>query len=257
MPRYDFAAQRLFVDASLAAGAPIEIDREQANYLLNVLRLAENDGILVFNGADGEWLARIATSGSRSAARKSARLVVERNVRPQDRPGDVHYLFAPLKHARLDYMIQKAVEMGAARLQPVLTRRTQAQRVNLDRMRANAVEAAEQCGVMNIPLIDDTIALDRLLRDWPANRRLVFCDEDAAVAEPYAALTQAFAGQSRPAVAIIVGPEGGFDDAERKALAEVPGSVSISLGPRVLRADTAAVAALAIVQAAIGDWRTQ
>jgi 16S rRNA (uracil1498-N3)-methyltransferase len=124
-------------------------------------------------------------------------------------------------------------------------------------MRANAVEAAEQCGVMNIPLIDDTIALDRLLRDWPANRRLVFCDEDAAVAEPYAALTQAFAGQSRPAVAIIVGPEGGFDDAERKALAEVPGSVSISLGPRVLRADTAAVAALAIVQAAIGDWRTQ
>jgi 16S rRNA (uracil1498-N3)-methyltransferase len=256
MPRYDFAAQRLFVDAPLAAGAAIEIDREQANYLLNVLRLAENDGILVFNGADGEWLARIAPTG-----RKSARLVVERNVRPQDQPGGVHYLFAPLKHARLDYMIQKAVEMGAARLQPVLTRRTQAQRVNLDRMRANAIEAAEQCGIMNIPLIDDTITLDRLLRDWPANRRLIFCDEDAAVTEPFAALTQAFQGQdcqgqNWPAVAVIIGPEGGFDDSERKALAAVPGSVSISLGPRVLRADTAAVAALAIVQAAIGDWRT-
>ncbi|MDF2115822.1 16S rRNA (uracil(1498)-N(3))-methyltransferase [Roseiarcaceae bacterium H3SJ34-1] len=262
MPRYDFAAQRLFVDAPLAAGAAIEIDREQTNYLLNVLRLAENDGILVFNGADGEWLARVAASGGRSAGRKSARLVVERNVRPQDRPGDVHYLFAPLKHARLDYMIQKAVEMGAARLRPVTTRRTQAQRVNLERMRANAVEAAEQCGIMNIPQVDDTIALDRLLRDWPANRRLVFCDEDAPVAEPFAALTQAFAeqiraGQHQPAVAVVVGPEGGFDDSERKALAEVPGSVSISLGPRVLRADTAAVAALAIVQAAIGDWRTQ
>jgi 16S rRNA (uracil1498-N3)-methyltransferase len=262
MPRYDFAAQRLFVDAPLAAGAAIEIDREQANYLLNVLRLGENDGILVFNGADGEWLARIAPTG-----RKSARLVVERNVRPQDRPGqngasELHYLFAPLKHARLDYMIQKAVEMGAARLQPVLTRRTQAQRVNLERMRANAIEAAEQCGIMTIPQIDDTITLERLLRDWPADRRLVFCDEDAPVAEPFTALTQAFASQSpaedsRPAVAVIVGPEGGFDDAERKALAEVPGAVSISLGPRVLRADTAAVAALAIVQAAIGDWRTQ
>jgi len=256
MPRYDFAAQRLFIDAPLAAGAAIEIDREQANYLLNVLRLGENDGILVFNGADGEWLARIAPTG-----RKSARLVVERNVRAQDRPGNVHYLFAPLKHARLDYMIQKAVEMGAARLQPVLTRRTQAQRVNLERMRSNAIEAAEQCGIMTIPQIDDTITLERLLRDWPADRRLVFCDEDTAVAEPFAALTQAFASRpaaedSWPTVAVIVGPEGGFDDAERKALAELPGSVSISLGPRVLRADTAAVAALAIVQAAIGDWRT-
>lgn len=261
MPRYDFAAQRLFVDVPLVDGAAIELDREQANYLLNVLRLAENDGILVFNGADGEWLARIAPTG-----RKSARLVVERNVRLQDRPGqnrsrELHYLFAPLKHARLDYMIQKAVEMGVARLRPVLTRRTQAQRVNLERMRANAIEAAEQCGIMNIPQIDDTITLDRLLRDWPADRRLIFCDEDAAVAEPFAALTQAFSGQSLteqslPAVAIIIGPEGGFDDSERQALADVPGSVSISLGPRVLRADTAAVAALAIVQAAIGDWRT-
>jgi len=257
MPRYDFAAQRLFVDTPLAAGTSVELDREQANYLLNVLRLVENDGILLFNGSDGEWLARIAPIG-----RKSARLVVERNVRLQDRPGNVHYLFAPLKHARLDYMIQKAVEMGAARLQPVLTRRTQAQRVNLERMRANAIEAAEQCGIMNIPRIDDTITLDQLLRDWPSDRRLIFCDEDAAVAEPFAALTQAFSGQpladqNWPAVAVIVGPEGGFDDSERRALAEIPGSVSISLGPRVLRADTAAVAALAIVQAAIGDWRAQ
>ena len=250
MPRYDFAAQRLFVEAPLAAGATIEIDRDQANYLLHVLRLGEDDGILLFNGADGEWLARLAPSG-----RKAVRLIVERNLRPQDRPGAVHYLFAPLKHARLDYMVQKAVEMGAARLQPVLTRRTQAQRVNLERMRSNAVEAAEQCGIMTIPQIGETMTLERLLRDWPADRRLIFCDEATPVTEPFAVLTRAFAGKSSPCVAVIVGPEGGFDESERQALVRVPDSVAISLGPRVLRADTAAVAALAIVQAAIGDWR--
>ena len=258
MARYDFNAQRLFVEADLASGAHVELTREQANYLLSVLRMGEGDAVHVFNGRHGEWRAGLVPRSRRDAA-----LAITDLVRPQELAGDLHYLFAPLKHARLDYMVQKAVEMGASRLSPVITRRTQAARVNTERMRANAIEAAEQCGVLAIPAVDEPVKLEKLIADWPqgagaAGRRLVFCDEDAPPGDPVAALRAACppgpSGQA-PAVAVLVGPEGGFDPGERRDLLALPGAVVISLGPRILRADTAAVAALAIVQSALGDWR--
>ena len=247
MSRYDFAAQRLYVEAPLAAGARLALDRAQANYLLNVLRLGAGDEILVFNGADGEWRAGLEPDG-----RKSASLRVAARVRPQPAPRDLEYVFAPLKHARLDYMAQKAVEMGATVLRPVITRRTQTTRLNLDRLRANAIEAAEQCGVLALPDIAVETRFDAWLAAFPPARLLVFCDEDAA-GEPLAAL----AAVAPPAagVSVMIGPEGGFDPAERAALLSMPHVLRLSLGPRILRADTAAVAALALVQAALGDWR--
>jgi 16S rRNA (uracil1498-N3)-methyltransferase len=246
MSRYDFAAQRLYVEAQLAAGARLELDRARANYLLNVLRLGAGDEILVFNGRDGEWRARLEPDG-----RKSGALVVAECARPQPGARDVDYVFAPLKHARLDYMAQKAVEMGATTLRPVVTRRTQAARVNLDRLRANAIEAAEQCGVLTLPVVVGETRFDRWLADFPRDRLLVFCDEDADGA-PLDVLRAAAPGAP---VSVLVGPEGGFDPAERAALVSLPNVLRLSLGPRILRADTAAVAALALVQAAFGDWR--
>lgn len=248
MPRYDFDAPRLHVASQITAEVAIPLDKHQGNYLLNVLRLGEGASILIFNGHDGEWRADI-----RLASRKSAVLAPREMVRAQTAPCDLHFLFAPLKHARLDYMVQKAVEMGASRLAPVITRRTQVTRLNLDRMLANSIEAAEQCGILNLPEVGEPVPLDRLLGQWPADRRLIFCDEDEAVGDPVAALRAAV---SAPApLAVLIGPEGGFDEAERRVIAALPQSLAISLGPRILRADTAAVAALAIVQAAIGDWR--
>jgi 16S rRNA (uracil1498-N3)-methyltransferase len=245
MASYDFSSTRLFVEPDLAEGAEISLEGAPANYLRNVLRMSEGDGLLVFNGREGEWRATVA-----SAARKRVLLAVGARERAQTPAGALRLLFAPLKHARLDYMVQKAVEMGASRLSPVLTRRTQVSRVNLERMRANAVEAAEQCGVLSLPEIDGPQALDRLLADWPADAPIVFCDEEAAVDDGLARLA-ALAG--RP-LAVLIGPEGGFDPAERKALLAHPATVRIGLGPRILRADTAAVAALALAQAAAGDW---
>ena len=162
MARYDFNAQRLFVEADLASGAHVELTREQANYLLSVLRMGEGDAVHVFNGRHGEWRAGLVPRSRRDAA-----LAITDLVRPQEPAGDLHYLFAPLKHARLDYMVQKAVEMGASRLSPVITRRTQAARVNTERMRANAIEAAEQCGVLAIPAVDEPVKLEKLIADWP------------------------------------------------------------------------------------------
>ena len=248
MSRYDFAAQRLFVDAPLASGARIALSREQANYLLNVLRLAAGDSVIIFNGIDGEWRAVLADTG-----RKAASLDVEQALRAQETGPDIHYLFAPLKHARLDYMVQKAVEMGASRLRPVLTRRTQAQRVNLERMRANVIEAAEQCGILTLAEIEEPLSLEKTLAQWPQDRLLVFCDEDAPMADPVVAIRQR-ATPGAP-IAVLIGPEGGFDPAERALLMRMEQTLAISLGPRILRADTAAVAALALVQAAIGDNR--
>jgi 16S rRNA (uracil1498-N3)-methyltransferase len=246
MAAYDFASHRLHLDADLAEGARVPLDRGQANYLLNVLRLGPGRRVLAFNGRDGEWAAEVAPEGRRAAA-----LVVRERTRPQTPPGDLPYLFAPLKSARLDYLAQKAVEMGASTLAPVLTRRTQASRVNRDRLRANAVEAAEQCGILTLPEIlpeaDLAGALDRL----EPGRRLVFCDEDAPTADPLRTLQEAGPGP----LAVLVGPEGGFEEAERAAILARPGTVRLSLGPRILRADTAAVAVLALVQAALGDWR--
>ena len=248
MSRYDFAAQRLYVDAPLADGARVTLSREQANYLLNVLRLAAGDSVIIFNGREGEWRAVLADTG-----RKAASLDVVEALRGQEAGPDIHYLFAPLKHARLDYMVQKAVEMGAARLRPVLTRRTQAQRVNLERMRANVIEAAEQCGILTIADIEEPLTLEKALAQWPQDLLLVFCDEDAPMADPVAALRHR-AAPGAP-IAVLIGPEGGFDPSERALLMRMEQTLAISLGPRILRADTAAVAALALVQAAVGDNR--
>ncbi|MDB5570613.1 MAG: Ribosomal small subunit methyltransferase [Hyphomicrobiales bacterium] len=249
MARYDFNAQRLFVEADLAANARAPLTREQSNYLVNVLRLRDGDALHAFNGRDGEWRVRLSMESRRDAV-----LVAEEMVRAQEPAGDLRYLFAPLKHARLDYMVQKAVEMGASRLAPVMTRRTQAQRVNLERMRANAVEAAEQCGVLSIPEVDETQKLEKALQDWDPARKLIFCDEDAPPGDPVARLRE-IAGAAAPPLAVLIGPEGGFDEGERRMLLACPFVVCISLGPRILRADTAAVAALAVVQSALGDWR--
>ncbi|MBZ9936128.1 16S rRNA (uracil(1498)-N(3))-methyltransferase [Mesorhizobium sp. BR1-1-16] len=248
MSRYDFASQRLFLDAPLDAGARVPLDRDQANYLVNVLRMAPGAAVLVFNGRDGEWRAVL------DGDRKRASLVLEEQTRAQTAPSGLDYLFAPLKQARLDYMVQKAVEMGAGRLRPVITRRTQVTRLNEDRLRANAIEAAEQCGILTIPDIVTPQPLADLLTSWEttdAGRRIIFCDEDETGADPVSVL-----GALPPSpLAVLIGPEGGFSPEERTLLKALPLVTTIALGPRILRADTAAVAALALVQAVAGDWR--
>jgi 16S rRNA (uracil1498-N3)-methyltransferase len=248
MAGYDFKAPRLFLDAPLATGARLALDRGQANYLLNVLRLGSGEIVLVFNGRDGEWCAEIRAQG-----RKGGELIAVERVREQTPPSDLLFMFAPLKHARLDYMVQKAVEMGAGALRPVFTQRTQSARVNLDRMRANAIEAAEQCGILALPEILPEQHLEAAIAGLEPDRILVFCDEGAEVANPYEVLRSLRNNKGRPAV--IVGPEGGFTDEERARVGAHGLAVRVSLGPRILRADTAAVAVLAIVQAALGDWR--
>ena len=240
------ASIRLFVEAPLAQGAGVACTGAQANYLGNVMRMTAGDVLLVFNGQDGEWLARVAEL-------KKGRCILapETQTRPQAAGPDIHYLFAPLKKARLDYMVQKATEMGAAVLQPVMTRRTVAERVNSERMRANVVEAAEQCGVLRLPEVRDPVKLAAVLKDWPESRTLVFADEAAPIAPPLEALAAIPKGPA----ALLIGPEGGFDPAEREALRRLPFVHAVSLGPRVMRADTAAVAALALMNAVLGDWR--
>lgn len=247
MPKLDFRSPRLFVDAPLAAGTGLALDRDQSNYLGNVLRLAAGDTVLVFNGRDGEWQATLA------GRKRPDRAEIVGLVREQDRLPDLHYVFAPLKHARLDYMAQKAVEMGVSALVPVTTRFTQASRVNVERMRANVIEAAEQCGILSLAEVHDPEPLDRWLGARDGQRLLAFCDEDAPVADPARALAQA--GPVEQGVDVLIGPEGGFAEDERALLVKQPRIVRLALGPRILRADTAAVAALAVVQAALGDWR--
>jgi 16S rRNA (uracil1498-N3)-methyltransferase len=246
MSRYDFTAQRLFVDADLGAQTEVACTPAQANYLRNVLRLKPGDAILAFNGRDGEWRAEIADAGKRATT-----LAITEQVRTQTDGPDIDYLFAPLKRARLDYMVEKATEMGVARLRPVLTRRTTPERVNTERMLTHAIEAAEQCGILRIPLIVPPEKLERVIAGWDPARPLVFCDEDSAEACPFTALARIEPGP----LAVLVGPEGGFDPGERELLSGLPFVTRISLGPRILRADTAAVAALALVNAALGDWR--
>jgi 16S rRNA (uracil1498-N3)-methyltransferase len=248
MTRYDFRTPRLYVEQPLERDALITLGRQQGHYLVNVLRLASGATVLAFNGRDGEWRTALAVEG-----RKRFALSVREQTRPQSPPGDLDYLFAPLKHARLDYMVQKAVEMGATRLMAVLSRHTQPQRVNVERMRTNAIEAAEQCGILAIPTIVAPVALDRVIAQWPSERLLVFCDEGAATGDSLAVLAAA-RGTKHTALAVLIGPEGGFADEERAALLRLPNVVRLSLGPRILRADTAAVAALALVQATLGDW---
>ena len=248
MPQIDFRAPRLFVDAALVTGESVPLERDQGNYLGNVLRLGSGDNILVFNGRDGEWQARIA------GRKRPDSLLIGGRTRPQDQLPDLTYVFAPLKHARLDYMVQKAVEMGASALRPVLTRFTQVARVNGERMRANVVEAAEQCGTLSLAAVADPVPLEGFLGERDSQRLLVFCDEATEVADPLRALHGGPAGSS--GIDLLVGPEGGFAEEERVTLLRQPQVLRLSLGPRILRADTAAVAALALVQAALGDWRT-
>ena len=246
MARTDFRTPRLYVQAPLAEGAELALEPQQTNYLVNVMRLGADAPVLLFNGRDGEFVGALAAS-----SRKGALVRVGARKRPQETPPDVDYLFAPLKHARLDYMAQKAIEMGARRLRPVITRHTQVARVNLERLSANAIEACEQCGVVWTPEIAPLETLDKALRGWPAERLLVFCDEEADAASPLDAL---LAVRAESGVGLLIGPEGGFDDAERAAILSIPRVVRLSLGPRILRADTAAVAALALIQATLGDW---
>jgi 16S rRNA (uracil1498-N3)-methyltransferase len=245
MPSHDFRKPRLFVDAALMSGAKVVLERDQSNYLGNVLRLASGDGILVFNGRDGEWQAAI------TGRKRPDGLEIATRTRPQDRLPDLACVFAPLKHARLDYMVQKAVEMGASSLQPVLTRFTQVARVNTIRMRANVIEAAEQCGIIGIAEVAEPISLDRFLSHRKAERLLVFCDEATDAENPLQALSREKAAAG---VDVLIGPEGGFAEEERAVLLRQPHILRLSLGPRILRADTAAVAALALVQAVLGDW---
>ena len=241
----EFRDQRLFVRAALSDGAQVELDRAQSNYLLNVLRMSAGDALLVFNGVDGEWRARV------EGAKRTARLIVGQQVRQQTALADLDYLFAPLKHARLDYMVQKAVEMGVARLRPVLTRHTQTTRLNLDRMTANVIEAAEQCGILSLPEVRAPERLESVLAGWEESRKLIVCDEAAPHASPLDTLRSLETGP----LAVLIGPEGGFSDEERDGFTQRSFVTRISLGPRILRADTAAVAALALVQACMGDWR--
>ncbi len=245
MAVHDFRAQRLYVTTELQTGREVSLDGGQAHYLANVMRMSPGDAILLFDGINGEWRAVVTTVKKREVL-----LQLEVQVRPQ-RPGpDIDYLFAPLKRARLDYMMQKAVELGVRRLQPVFTRRTVAERVNLDRMQANAIEAAEQCGVLHLPEVSKPQKFMDVIAGWDAARSLIFCDEGAAVSDPIAALAQI----PRGPVSLIVGPEGGFDEEERRRLNTMSCTTAISLGPRIMRADTAAVAALSLVNATLGDW---
>ena len=250
MPYYDFRSPRVYLPAPLIHGEQVRLEQPQAHYLMHVLRLKSGDSVLAFNGRDGEWRTTIF------AERRNTGLQPVEQTRAQTMPGDLHYLFAPLKHARLDYMVQKATEMGASRLQPVLTRHTQVTRLNTERMRSNAIEAAEQCGILNVPEIAEPASLVAAIAALEPKRLLVFCDEDAEVADPLAALAAARQpGEERPPIAVLIGPEGGFAEDERVLLRGRLRVTRLALGPRILRADTAGVAALALVQAALGDWK--
>ncbi len=235
---------RLYVDHPLAAGQSVVLSREQAHYLFGVMRLGPGDDVALFNGRDGEWRTTIAEAGKRGGLLRA----MER-TRPQRDPPDLWLLFAPIKKARTDFIVEKAAELGAARILPVQTDFTNSERIRRERLQAHAVEAAEQCGGTYVPPVDELQRLDRLLADWPADRRLVFCDEAAAGA----GLGLAAAPPARK-WAILIGPEGGFSAAERARLAGLPFATRISLGPRILRADTAAVAAMTLWQSVRGDW---
>ncbi len=242
--------QRLYIDAPFHHEAIIPAPPEAAHYLNNVLRLKAGDEILVFNGKDGEWRASLQPEG-----KKRLNLILTSQERPQPGSATLIYCFAPLKQGRLDYMVQKAVEMGAGILQPVITQHTQMHKLNSERVLANAVEAAEQCGILSLPQCRDTIKFDKFINEWNTDIPLIFCDESHAGDNPLP-LLQNLPKHPDGKVGLIIGPEGGFSEQERAVLHKLPYVVSIPLGPRILRADTAAVAAMAILQSTIGDWHS-
>lgn len=233
------------MDAPLGAGASVALGRDQAHYLGGVMRRTVGDEVALFNGRDGEWRAEIGHINKRSAA-----LACGEQTAPQTTPPDVWLLFAPIKKARTDFIVEKAAEMGVRRIQPVFTQHTNAERVKPDRMRAHAIEAAEQCGGVFAPEVAEPVKLSALLSGWDTDRRIMFCDETAANADAQAVLRAEGGGPW----AILIGPEGGFSGEEATRLRAMDCATPVSLGPRILRADTAAVAALAIWQATLGDW---
>ena len=237
------SAVRLYLDQSLVAGQSVSPGREQAHYLFGVMRLAPGDEVLLINGRDGEFRAVVA-----AADKRGGELDVVAQTRPLQLPPDLWLLFAPIKKARTDFIVEKAAEMGAARICPVQTDFTNSERIRRDRLQAHAVEAAEQCGGTFVPEVAELARLDRVLAAWPAERRLMFCDE--ALVGAGAALDAAGSGPW----AILIGPEGGFSEPERARLRAMPQATAVSLGPRILRADTAAVAALTLWQSRLGDW---
>ncbi|MBY6056185.1 16S rRNA (uracil(1498)-N(3))-methyltransferase [Leisingera daeponensis] len=236
---------RLYVEHPLGAGQSVPLDRDQAHYLFGVMRLSAGAYVALFNGQDGEWLAEVAEAGKRGGT-----LICLEQTKPLQLPPDLWLMFAPIKKARTDFIVEKAAEMGAARILPVQTEFTNSERIRQDRLQAHAVEAAEQCGGTYVPEVADLQKLPRLLDQWPAERQLMFCDE----AEVGNALHLAAETQKVAPWAILIGPEGGFSEAERKRLHALPQSHVVSLGPRILRADTAAVAAMTLWQQALGDW---
>jgi 16S rRNA (uracil1498-N3)-methyltransferase len=242
---YPGGTVRLFVESDLRDAASVELSDDQSHYLLRVMRGRVGDGLRLFNGRDGEWLATIAEVG-----KKHARVVCERRTAPQIEVPDLWLVFAPIKRTPADYVTQKATELGVRALQPVMTRRTIVTRVNVERMRANAVEAAEQSGRVSVPAIREPVALEKLLASWPRDRKLVFCDEGGDARSIADALHDAPAP-----CAILAGPEGGFDPGERELLRAQSFVIPVTLGKRILRADTAALAALAVWQSVKGDWR--
>ncbi len=234
---------RLYVDQPLAAGQPVAVDADQANYLFNVMRLAPGAAVALFNGRDGEWRAVVEQAGKRAGI-----LRCDQQTAPLRLPPDLWLIFAPIKKARTDFIVEKAVELGAARVIPVQTRHTNSERIRQDRLQAHAREAAEQCGATFVPEVADLHHLDKLLAAWPKDRKLLWCDEAMAGEAP------ALTGARGQPWAILIGPEGGFSAEEQKRLRALPQVVPLALGPRILRADTAAVAALTLWQAALGDW---
>jgi 16S rRNA (uracil1498-N3)-methyltransferase len=237
---------RLYVTADLGPEAEIQLSAEHAHYLFAVMRQPLGALIAVFNGRDGEWLAEIVEAG-----RRTGRLAIRAAGQPQRTPPDIWLVFAPIKKARTDFIVEKATELGAARIQPVFTRLTVAERMRLDRLRAHAIEAAEQCGETFVPEIGEPAKLGPLLDGWDPARRLMFCDETRDARPATVALAETGAGPW----AVLTGPEGGFAPEEAERLRSLPFVVPVTLGPRILRADTAAVAALALWQACLGDWR--
>ncbi|MBY8977759.1 16S rRNA (uracil(1498)-N(3))-methyltransferase [Rhodobacteraceae bacterium NNCM2] len=235
---------RLFVVADLGADFEVILGREQTHYLVNVMRREAGDSVRLFNGRDGEWRAEIA-----EASKREVRLLCTEKLRPQVTPPDLWLAFAPVKKARTDFIAEKACEMGCQRVLPVFTDYTNSERVNIDRLQAHAVEAAEQCGLLSVPEMIAPQPLSRFL-DGLDGRKVLFCDESGAGAPAMEVLRQAGPG---PWV-VLIGPEGGFSEAEAERLRARPDTHAVSLGPRILRADTAAVAALTVWQAAIGDW---
>ncbi len=242
---------RLFVEADLAVGVAVVLTPDQAHYLFNVMRVEAGAQVAVFNGRDGEWFAEAQAAGRRGGA-----VVPRRAGRPQRRPPDLWLLFAPIRKARTDFIVEKAAELGCARVQPVFTRHTVAERIRVDKLRAHAIEAAEQCGETYVPEIAEPARLEAVLDDWDAGRRLMFCDEARAGRPAAAALAAATpVGEAVGPWAILIGPVGGFAADEAARLRALPFVLPVTLGPRILRADTAAVAAVTLWQAALGDWR--